>query len=68
LRSGKVWHDLDGAASDALVLVPAEQALINHLTANHDKARLAAARNVLESVTAFLEENDFSKRQMGNNR
>ena len=53
-------------ASNALV--PAEQALIKHLTANHDKAQLAAARNVLESVTALLEENDFWKRQMGNNR
>ena len=50
------------------VLVPAEQALIKHLTAHHDKAQLAAARNMLESVTALLKENDFWKRQMGNNR
>ena len=55
-----------GAASDALV--PAEQALIKHLTANRGKVQLAAARNGLESVTALLEENDFWKRQMGNNR
>ncbi len=38
------------------------------LTAHHDKAQLATARNVLESVTALLEENDFWKHQMGNNR
>ncbi len=55
-----------GAASDALE--PAEQALIKHPTANQSKVQLAAARNVLESVTALLEENDFWKRQMGNNR
>ncbi len=55
-----------GGASNALV--PAEQALIKHLTANYDKAQLEAKRNVLESVTALLEENDFWKRQMGNNR
>ncbi len=55
-----------GGASNALV--PAEQALIKHLIANHDKAELKATRNVLESVTALLEENDFWKRQMGNNR
>ncbi len=53
-------------ASDALV--PAEQALIKHLNANHDKAQLEAARTVLESVTALFEENDFWKRQMGNTR
>ena len=50
------------------VLVPAEQALIKHLTANHDKAELKATRNGLESVTALLKENNFWKRQMGNNR
>ncbi len=55
-----------GAASDALE--PAEQTLIKHLTANHDKAQPEAARNVFESVTALLEENDFWKRQMGTNR
>ncbi len=53
-------------ASDALV--PAEQALIKQLTANHDKAQLEAARNVFESVAALLEENDFWTHQMGNNR
>ncbi len=62
----KVWHGRDEAASDALV--PAEQALIKRLIANHDKPQLEAARNVLERVTALLEENDFWKRQMGNNR
>ena len=56
----KVWHDRDGAASDGLVL--AEQALIKHPTADHDKVQLEAARNLLESVTALLEENDFWKR------
>ena len=50
------------------MLVPAEQARFKHLTANHDKAQLAAARNVLESVTVLLGENDFWRRQMGNNR
>ncbi len=55
-----------GVASNSLV--PAEQALIKHLTANYDKAQLEAKRNVLESVTALLEESDFWKRQMGNNR
>jgi len=55
-----------GVASNSLV--PPEQALIKHLTANHDKAQLEAKRNVLESVTALLKENNFWKRQMGNNR
>ena len=50
------------------MLVPAEQAPIKHPTANHDKAQLEVTRNVLESVTALLEENDVWKRQMGNNR
>ncbi len=66
LRDPKVWHGRDGVASDALV--PAEQAQIKHLTANHDKAQLEAARNVFESVAALLEENDFWTHQMGNNR
>ncbi len=66
MRNGRIWHDRDRAASDALV--PAKQALIKHLTANHDKAQLEATRNVLENVAALLEENDFWKRQMGNNR
>ncbi len=53
-------------ASDALV--PAEQALVKHLTANHGKVQLKATRNVFESVAALLEENDFWTHQMGNNR
>ena len=66
MRNGRIWHDRDRAASDALV--PAEQALVKHPTANHGKVQQASARNVLESVAALLEENDFWKRQMGNNR
>ena len=53
-------------ASDALV--PAEQAPIKRLIANHDKPELEAARIVLESVAALLEEDDFWTHQIGNNR
>ena len=66
MRDQKVWHGRDGVASDALV--PAEQALIKRLIANHDKPQLEATRNVLESVAALLEEDDFWTHQIGNNR
>ena len=41
---------------------------IKRLIANHDKPQLEAARNVLESVAALLEEDDFWTHQIGNNR
>jgi len=46
-------------------LVQVEYALIKHLISDHDKAQLAVARNVIDSVTALLEENGIWKRQMG---